>query len=205
MKKIVSAVLVAICLFLSMPALAENRDLSADTQLMLSIDHFYKGDDTQIYAMATFMYDITYDSPIIFGYVGPMISSGKWNFYPMAVVMDNPVGWSAGPSLWLEYKGKNYLFIEGDYYVPVLSASRDKDAPSPIHSYYGFGEYSRDLNEKWAVGVDWELFGNIEETRMAEMAYGPFVKAGRIKVWCFYDQTPMLPGANLGMRFKFAL
>jgi hypothetical protein len=201
----------ALSLLAVMPAVAKDREAAADTQLMISLNHFFGQADAQasqvrFFTMATFMYDLPKDWPIMFGYGGPVFSNGKWNLYTMAVGMNNPIGWSIGPSVWLEYNGANYLLIEGDYYVPLLAASHDEDALAPVHAYYGFGEYARNLNGKVTLGADWEIFGSIDQTRLAELAYGPFVKVDRLKVWAFRDETPNLPGMNYyGVRFKFCL
>jgi hypothetical protein len=206
MKKFVTAVLVVICLVLSTPALAENRDVTAKTQVLVSLGNYFEGDQVDLLTKVSCMYNVNNGWVNVFGYAGPVFSNGKWNFYTLAVVMDNPDGWSAGPSLWVARKGEVDLFIEGDFYFSTLAASSDKDVAGPINSYYGYGEASRKLNEKWTVGAAWEIFGNIEQTQPGELAYGPFVQAGKIRAWFFYDQTPNLDGANyIGTRFKFSL
>jgi hypothetical protein len=206
MKKLVSAVLVVICLVFSTPALAENRDVTAKTQVLITLSNYFEGDQADFFAKVSYMNNVNINWPIVFGYAGPVQTSGKWSVYTLAVVMDNPVGWSAGPSVWVEYKGKYYLFVEGDYYFSTLAASSDKDVAGPINSYYGYGEASRKLNEKWKVGAAWEIFGNVEQTQPGELAYGLFVESGKIRVWVLDDQTQNLDGANyIGTRFKFSL
>ena len=213
MKRILLVAVLVLSLSFCLPAMAKDRDAAAVTQMMISIDHLFAWENADqsfklpLYASAIYMYNLNNGWPIMFGYFGPVISANNWNFYMLAVGMNDPSGWSVGPSLWLEYAGeKHYWFIEGDYYVPFLGTSHDKEVPLPPHAYYGFGEYAYSLDEKMAVGASWELFGVIDETRLAELAYGPFVKFNRLKVWCFYDETPNLPGVNYwGVRFKYGL
>ncbi len=208
MKKVMS--LMIACLFLvSLAGQARANDLAADSQLQISVDHFF-GDQQQTvsgYAAGIFMFDLNSGWPILFGYGGPVIKAGKVNIYPLLMTMNDPSGWSVGPSLWLEYVGnKNYLFTEYDYYVPFLATSHDEDAALPPHAYYSLSEYSYSLKDKMRLGADLEIYGLYEESSPQEFAYGPFVQMDRFKLWLFYNETPNLAGDNyLGLRFKISI
>lgn len=207
MKKIVGILMVAICL-VSVPVWADDHDLAATSQLQLSADHiFWEDSNVSGYVNGIFHLDLDSGWPILFGYAGPMVKAGKVNIYPLFVTMSDPSGWSVGPSLWLEYAGdKHYLFAEYDHYEPFLSSQHGEFAVLPPHAYYGLAEYNYSLAEKAKVGAELEIYGLYDDDHMSELAYGPYVSMGNIKVWLFYDETPMVPGDNyLGLRFKLSI
>ena len=200
---------IIISLMIAIPALAHDHDTAAVSQLSIAADHGFWGEKVEGlsgYVSGSFFYNLNNDYAALFGYLGPIIEVGDFSLYPMAVIYADADAWMFGPSLWLEYSGdKNYFFIEGDYYVPVLSAEHGEDAWLPPHQYYGFAEYSRAFKDKVSFGLDLEAMGDFED-KPYEMAAGPFVQFNKVKIWFFYDEAPIEEDLHyVGVRFKLIL
>ncbi|MBD3359803.1 MAG: hypothetical protein GF365_03815 [Candidatus Buchananbacteria bacterium] len=210
MKKGLICVMAVIVMFVfSLPAIAGDNDLAGKSQLQLTVDHFFwESDKVSGYGWGTFLLDQNSGWPLIIGEFGPVFHlSSKVNMYLMAATMNDPLGWSFGPALWLEYTGdKNYAFIEYDHYEPFMATTHDDLTPLPEQSYYGYAEYNYSLPDNIKIGVMLETFGYYEEDHAQELMYGPFAQLGRFRVIVAVDETPMLPGDDwLVLRAKISL
>ncbi|OGY42500.1 MAG: hypothetical protein A2Y82_03985 [Candidatus Buchananbacteria bacterium RBG_13_36_9] len=210
MKKLIVLLAVLICL-IAVPIQAKDQPgTAAVTQFMLAADHSFWGKKDghfSGYVYGCGLYNINDDYFGLFGYGGPKITLGKVNIYPMVVLYADAYGWSTGPSLWAEYAaGKNYFFVEGDYYIPWLASSAGQDVVLPPHQYYSTAEYSRTLKDDVGLGFMFEVFGAFNEANPGELAFGPTFVFKKLKFWAFYDTTPLVDGDDIvGLRVKLTL
>ena len=210
MKKIVVCLAVIFSLVAGSSLLAGEKETTAHTQLMVVADHGFWANDNGTfsgYASATFFYNLNNSYAAIYGYAGPKVKLDKICIYTLSVIRADAYAWAPGPSLWLDYtRQKNYWFAEFDYYVPWLATTNGKTATLPPHQYYGTAEYSRSFKDNIRLGWMVETFGNFNQNKPSELAFGPTVSFKKFKIIGFYDTTPQVPGADyLGLRFKLFL
>jgi hypothetical protein len=203
MKSVISFLLVISLLVIATPVLA-GEEAVAKPQIQVTIGHMFEfNEDVNGFASGIFMYDMANDYPIGFAYAGPMFSVGQANVYVLGVIMAEPIGTSAGPSLWIEANG---FFLKYDHYESWLAASHDKGAVAPPASYYGLADYGYALKNKVIIGTAFEIIGYYEDDHPFEMAYGPYVKFNKFKVWLAYDETPNVTGHNYWIfRLQFGI
>ena len=210
MKKFVVVLAVMICL-IAVPGMAKDQpNTAAVTQFMLAADHgFWGKKDGNVagYVYSCIFYNFNDNYFAFYGYSGPKITLGKFNIYPMVVMLADADAWLPGPSLWLEYTaGKNYFFLEGDYYIPWLATSHGNSVVLPPHQYYSTFEYSRTLKDDVSLGFMTEVFGAFNEANPSELAFGPTLVFKKLKFWAFYDTTPLVDGYDyIGLRVKLSL
>ena len=210
MRKLAVVLAVMICL-IAVPSQAKDQpNTAAVTQFMLAADHGFwgkKDGNVSAYVYSCIFYNFNDNYFAFYGYGGPKVTLGKFNIYPMVVMYADATAWSPGPSLWLEYTtGKNYFFLEGDYYVPWLATSHGEDVVLPLHQYYSTAEYSRSLKDDVSLGFMFETLGAFNEKKPGELAFGPTMVFKKLKFWAFYDTTPLVDnGDYVGLRIKLTL
>ncbi|MFC1599118.1 hypothetical protein ACFL2U_03905 [Patescibacteria group bacterium] len=206
MKKMISFMVVVVCLWLSSPVLAgeAGEDAVASPQVQFTIGHLFgENEDVKGFAFGIFMYNMANDYPIGLGYAGPMFTVGQANIYVLGALMIEPAGTSAGFSGWFEYKG---LFLEYDHFESWMPASHDEGAVAPPTSYYGLIDYGHSLKNDVTLGVAYEVVGFYEDDKPFEMAYGPYIQFKNFKIWMAYDETPNVPSYDYWLiRFKFGI
>ena len=213
MKKIVFLLVMVMIVFMSIftaPVMAAERKAAAVTQFTIAADHSFWGKDKghlSGYVYGCYFYNLNAGYSAIYGYAGPKLTFDKFGIYFLAVLFADATAWSPGPSLWAEYTaGKNYFFLEGDYYAPWLSTSHDKTVLLPDHQYYGTAEYARSLKDDVKLGFMFETFGSFKEKKPGELAFGPTLTFKRLKFWTFYDSTPLIHNGDIvGLRVKLTL
>ena len=210
MKKLAVVLAIMICL-MTIPAWAKDQpNTAALTQFTIAADHsFWKNEEIHLsgYVYGSLFFNLNDSYLAFFGYGGTKVPLGKFNIYPMVVMLADANAWSPGPSLWLEYAaGKNYFFLEGDYYIPWLATSHGEDVVLPPHQYYSTFEYSRTLKDDVILGFMTEIFGAFNEANPGELAFGPTLVFKKLKFWAFYDTTPLVDnGDYVGLRVKLSL
>ncbi|MCX6743103.1 MAG: hypothetical protein NT116_02585 [Candidatus Parcubacteria bacterium] len=210
MKKLAGVLAVIICL-IAVPGMAKDQpNTAAVTQFMLSADHnFWGKEDGHLagYVYGSIFYNINDSYAAFYGYAGPKITIGKFGIYPMIVTYADASAWSPGPSLWLDYTaGKNYFFLEGDFYIPWLATSHGNSVVLPPHQYYSTAEYTRSLKDNVSLGFMFETLGATNQNKPGELAFGPTLTFKKLKFWGFYDTTPLDDsGDYIGLRLKLSL
>jgi len=199
MRKVLVAIFGAMILIMASGARAQAQQQAPDwekeaaaSQLMITAsEDFWGNDDHSGFAKGVLMLDLSTGYAVTFGYVGAKLALGDdLDLYMLGVTTNDPFGWWVGPSLWADYqKGKHDFFIEGEYYCPYKTTSRDPDAPSLDHQYYGFSEYM--YGDQTGLGLALEVMGNEDDDHPFELAYGPVFRFKKIKLWAAYDETPL--------------
>jgi len=207
MRKIVLAVL--LILILAVPVWAKDQDVSGASQLMIEIDHsFWQKEVISGYVYGTFFYNMNDSYAALYGYGGARFGKEDYGAYLLLAFLGDSVGESVGPSLWLEYtlKKKFYFFLEGDYYIPVAGTSQGNDVVLPQHLYYSQGEASRQFKDDIKFGLAYEMQGLFTDSSPTELAFGPFGQFKKLRIWLFWDTTPILQGEDIvGVRFKYKI
>jgi len=208
MKKIVAVLAVLICLA-AFPAWAKEQRVNATSQLMIEIDHsFWPKEIISGYVYGTAFYNTADGYSALFGYGGPRFGKEAYGAYLLMAVMGDKVGLSVGPSLWLEYtlKKRYYFFLEGDYYIPTAGTTSGNSVVLPQHFYYSQGEASRQFKDEIKFGLAYEMQGLFKDSSPSEVAFGPFGQFKKLRIWIFWDTTPILNGEDIiGIRFKYKI
>lgn len=199
MKKVLFGMVMFVMLF-SSQVFAEGTDHAYVGQVNVSAGHdfnvFGKESKNTLHAHGIMLYT-TDDYLALFTYLGPKFQlTDDFSIYTMiGTFNDNTPGMSFTTSIWADYlKGKNELFAEFDYYIPI-------DAhPS---QYYTFDQYNRFANENVYYGLTLESFGNLDTGDVYELAYGPHIQFGKVGFWFAYDQTPAFDGDKFFVRLIF--
>jgi len=227
MKKTFFGLIIVFTLLFANTSLAlEGDDPAAKTQFMITASHiFWESDDSADfsisgYSYAFFYYDLNDDYKAIVPYIGPKITFVDFSIYILAVGYADPYAWYAGPSLWLEYDGPFYGFIQGDYLAAVASTSHEEDIELPQDEYYGYAELSVPVGNI-SLGLAYEICGLVEEDDLDDIvgeeeeddeiddsqpyqsAIGPKISFGEhYSLWAFYDFTPNIDDYDYyGVRF----
>jgi hypothetical protein len=216
MKKLAVILVVLLLCLAGFSARASERT-AASSQLAISGDHvFWQNEDETVsaYGAGVFVLNLNNGYAFLDGYLGARVNLDKFSFYMLGVTFNDPFGWSAGPSMWLEYNGeKNFFFTQYDYNCPFMSTVHEEnpalmgeDPPLPLHTYYTFTEYQRRLPNNTGMGLALETFGNYETKDPVELAYGPFIQMNKLRLWLYYDVTPQIDGYEYwGLRFQLKL
>jgi len=183
---------------------AGQHDPIYEGQYLVSLNHsFWKfGDEgkSSMYAHAVILGNVSENYTLLFSYLGPRFRLfNKLDAYVLTGIYSDSVGASMISSLWLDYVfGKNDIFAEVDYYITLQNQP---------HQLYATMEASRSFKDDVSIGGAIEAFGNLENGRFGELAYGPFVQFKFLRFWIAYDQTPALPGKvvflRTSLRFTF--
>jgi hypothetical protein len=191
MKKIIGLMVLVACFASFSPTMA-GEDAVAKPQVQFTIGHMFNvTEDLNAFAYGIFMYDLVNDYPIGFAYAGPVFTVGEANIYLMGVVMAEKIGTSGGVSGWLEYGD---LFVEFDHYEAWMAPSHEEGSAPPAASYYGLVDLGHKFKNDVTVGAAYEVVGYYEDDHPFQMAYGPYIKFNKFKVWMAYDETPLVPG-----------
>jgi hypothetical protein len=216
MKRIALMVLVLLMSLMAFTAQAGDRSAAA-SQLRITADHtFWANDDHTFsaYGSGNFLLNLNNGYANLQGYMGARVSADKLSIYLLGVTLNDYAGWSAGPSLWVEYNGtRNYFLTQYDYNCPFMSTIHEEnpalmgeDPPLPPHSYYMYSEYMFRLANNTGVGYALENSGTYETSIPMEFAYGPFFQMGILRLWAYYDVTPQMDGYELwGLRFQIKI
>jgi len=206
MKKSVGLfAMIAVMVFTGInPALAGEDNAVAKSQVQVTIGHLFNmTDDLQVFAYGIYMHNLNNNYDLGFAYAGPVIKVGEVNVYVMGVVMAEPIGTSAGPSLWLELGD---FFLEFDHYESWLAASHDEGAAPPPSSYYGLVDYGHTFDNAVRIGAMVEVVGYYQDDEPFELAYGPYAKFNKFKFWMAYDETPLVAGDDYWIfRLQFGI
>lgn len=216
MKRLMAVMVLLLACLAGFSAQASDRT-AATSQLMISAGHFFWHNEDETfgaYGAGNFVLTLNDGYSSLQGYLGARISLDKFNIYLLGVTLNDYAGWSAGPSLWLEFDGEaNYFFAQYDFNCPFMSTIHKedpslmgKDPPLPPHTYYVYSEYMRNLPNDTGVGFAIEAFGNYLTKDPEELAYGPFFQMKMLRLWLFKDDTPQIDGYELwGLRFGINL
>lgn len=184
---------------------ANNDERTTVGQIMISADHnYWQNDKIQGFGQATAFYNVNNSYMAIFLYGGPQFQvTDHWSLSVLGVSYFDSAGLSAGPSVWSAYVwDENCIFAESDYYVPVAEA--DAELPGHPHQYYGYAHYSRSFKDNVSFGFGLETMGNADDDKPFEFQYGPYIQLDNIRVWGFYDETPLADGQVVGVRLKLS-